>query len=169
MITRIFISFLIKLLHLCVILLGIIIFPLAYLMKKDNHYPKWAWWWDNQVHGINGGNFYLKQTRNWPYWFRCFVWTMIRNSSYNFCKYVISVKSSGIQTTIGNPNIARDREAGFFYTRDRWAWDIQLVKPYKSNKKCFHFRCGWKLNRKSIGEDCQFVFMISPYKGYSGK
>lgn len=173
-IIKILISFLIKLLYdLPMMVLGWFIVPIAILFEKNDQLPIWAWPWGNKDHGNDGDAFYDKVydgvIGNPTTFWQKYTWLAFRNPTFNSSKYFISFIASGTQTTIGNRNVARDREAGYFYTKDRWAWDIQLVKKYRFNhKKCFHFRCGWKLNRKSFGEHCQFVFMISPYKTYSG-
>lgn len=171
MMLRILISLLIKLCYdLPLMVIGWFVVPVALLFEKDDQLPRWAWLWGNADHGNDGDNFWLKlETDGHIGFWDKYSWLAFRNPTFNSSKYLISFIASGNQATIGNRNVARDREAGFFYTRDRWAWDIQLVRPYKSKPhKCFHFRAGWKLNRKTAGEHCQFVFMISPYKTYTG-
>ena len=182
MIWRIFLSFIVKLLiDIPLMLAGYIIFPFAYLgheKRLENgklleHFPKWAWAWDNDDHGIDGESFWEKRTVGWSYWRRCFWWTIVRNPTFNFSKYILGFKSSGKSIFItGTSSIVGDTKAeGWYYARDRWAWEFYYVKAYSifGLKRCVRFRAGWKLFKKDAGEVCQFVFAINPVHPYSGK
>lgn len=187
MIARIIISLFLKLiLDIPLMIIGYFIFPIAYKYRIENtplventHLPKWAnWCWGNRDHGIYGGVFYndklpkwIKITNKWYFFLRAYAWSVIRNPTFNWSKYILGVKSAGIQILVaGNPNVARDREAGFFYMRQGFFWDIHYVYRYKSHPdKCALLRAGWKLNGKAKGEYCQFAFVISPFKEYTGK
>ncbi len=179
MIGRIILSGLIKTLYdLPLMILGYFIFPIAYLSRKsgadpveDTHLPWWAdWAWGNSAHGIYGGVFYLKQTLGWgPFW-RAYVWSCFRNPTYNSSQHILGYKASGFQTIEGNPLVARDRQTGWYWVRDGWAWEYQYIKKYSlfGKSKCVKFRAGWKICRKDKGELCTFVFSGSPMTTYTG-
>lgn len=171
---KIFLSFLVKLvLDLPLMLLGYLVFPIAYLFEKDNHLPIWAWFWDNKDHGIDGESFWAKRTVGWSRFHRCFWWSVVRNPTFNWSKYVLGFTSNGgakriagTQATIG------DKKAeGWYFAVEGPVWEFYYIKAYSvfGKRKCIRLRCGWKLDGKKFGEVAQFCFAPSLAMTYEGK
>jgi hypothetical protein len=178
LITRLILSFLFKLcIDLPLMLLGYVIFPMAYKQRKTvgtlTHFPKWAWMWSNDDHGIDGESFWAKRTVGWPYWKRCFWWTVIRNPTFNASKYLfgLTVHDPSQVVLTGDYPIGDTKAEGRYWARYKLAWEFYYVKAYTvfGLKRCIRFRAGWKIVGRDAGEKAQFVFAPNPFHSYSGK
>jgi len=175
MILRIILAFLIKLLlDVPLMLLGYIVVPLALLFEKDNHMPEWAdLVWGNRDHGNDGEGFWARRTIGWPRFWRCYWWLVIRNPTFNWSKYTIGYLSKGTDRVIAgsdNPPVGDKKNAGWYYTKEGYIWEVYYIKPYMllGRSLCIRFRCGWKIRGNPPGEVSQFCFVIMPFKKYLG-
>lgn len=160
------------LVRLPLILLGFIVVPIAYKFREGNHFPKWAWIWDNKEDGIFGATWFNKGVLDFK---TCYRWSAVRNPANNmrFMK-LITVLHSDVKRTkiygdkeIPNPKLARER--------GRAIWHLTLVKPgllwrfsywyikAKPDNKHFRIRFGWKCTPEWIeGENLN---EINKYSG----
>lgn len=176
MIPRILVAFLIKLLaDFPLMLIGYPVVAIALRFEKDNHLPWWAeWCWGNRDHGNDGEGFWAARTVGWSRFRRCYWWLVIRNPTFNWSKYILGFKSSGIQqiikTTTYPDDIGDKKGPGWYYLRDGRVWEVYWVKPYEifGARRCIRFRAGWKIEGKVAGEVAQFVFAPNPFHPYSG-
>jgi len=161
-------------------LLGLVLIPIGLLFRKDNHMPRLFWLWDNDDHGVNGEGFFAKIVATWPKWMqhdfiRCFVWTAIRNPTFNFTTYLIGYRVKDTDVFViadgSNLEVSRDGEPGWYFVSVGKAWEYQYIKPYKlfGRSFCVKMRYGWKIAGKEPGEQCSFVFAPIPLIIYTGK
>ena len=167
MIIRILIAFLIKLfIDLPMMLLGYVIVP--YGLKYG--FTGIFWPWGNDDHPDNGGTFWKKQCVG-SLWC-AYQWFALRNPTFNWSKYFLGFKSEGKALFIDGTSrkIGDTKAEGWYYARERWAWEVYYIKAYSifGYRKCFRFRCGWKIMGRNSGEYAQFCFVISPIHSYSG-
>lgn len=175
MIPRILIAFLLKLLlDLPLMLLGYLIVPLALRYERGNHLPWWAeWCWGNRDHGNDGETFWAKRTVGWSRFRRCFWWLAVRNPTFNWSKYILGFGSGGQAAIVQGATqpIGDTKGEGWYFARERWAWEFYYVKAYSvfGMRRCMRLRAGWKIAGKEAGEVAQFCFAPSPVHSYSGK
>lgn len=169
MIIRIFISFIIKLCYdLPLMLIGLVMVAIGLQFEKNNRMPLLFWLWDNSKYGVNGGDFWQRTNGENTSFLAKYQWLALRNPCYNSSKYLIGFKSSGLpDSLIGNGNVSRDGDEGWYWARDRWAWEFHYIKAYSFfGSRCIKFRAGWKLLGRITGEPCQFVFSFNPVIPY---
>lgn len=175
MIPRILLAFLLKLcLDLPLMVIGWFAVPVALHFERDNHLPAWAeWCWGNRDHGNDGESFYAKLTPGWSRFRRCYTWLAFRNPTFNWSKYILGFKSDGKARIVKGDiyPIGDTKAEGWYYARERWAWEVYYIKAYTllGVRRCLRFRCGWKIAGKKAGEVAQFCFVPNPLHSYTGK
>lgn len=179
MIPRLLISFILKLvIDLPLMLLGYLVVAIALRYERNNHLPRWAeWCWGNKDHGNDGGEFWAKRTLGWSRFRRCYWWLVVRNPTFNWSKYILGFKSDGFAIKWDASayawwhEIGDKKAGGWYWARERWAWELYYVRPYTlfGQHRCIRFRAGWKIYGKEPGEVAQFVFAPNPFHPYSGK
>lgn len=153
------------------VILGFLVFPFAYPFRKDNKFPSWAWLWGNDDDGIDGGDFWAGNTVGKPYWLRCFIWTILRNSTHNYTVYKLGFCSKGEAVRVAGSDtfpIGDTTAEGWYFAREKFLWEFYWIKKSFTGK-CFRFRCGWKIMGRKAGEYAPFCFAPSPNKIYTGK
>jgi len=104
---------------------------------------------------------------NGKYW-REFNWLVLRNPVNNLLTYNLAFTDGPHLGEIkGNPNISDKTFGGFYKAKWGCAWEYYLVKPYDFfGRRCLRIRIGWKL--VNADKPAAFVFVINPWKKYSG-
>lgn len=166
------------LIDLPMMLLGFVVFWLAYPFKYYHapsamwHFPRWAWAWDNADHGIEGQSFFQGKTPGWALVFRCFVWTCLRNPTFNFGKYLLGISGRQYERH-GDAGIGDKKKGGAYWitTSKPWLFEYYRIVPYTAlgSRRCIRIRAGWKLEGKEASEVCQFCFVFNPVMSYSGE
>ena len=165
---RIFVALLIKIyINLPMMLLGYFLVPVG--IKKG--FKGWLWPWGNDDHPDNGGNFWKKKCGDsfWCAW----KWFAIRNPTFNFTKYKLGFLSEGKAIFIDGTGtkVGDTRGEGWYYARERWAWEFYYIKAYTifGFRRCVRLRAGWKIMGKGYGEIAQFCFAPNPCHPYTAK
>lgn len=161
---KILLAFLIKLfVDLPVAFFGLFIVPIMLLSKADMSKT----WWGNRDHPDSGGEFWAKEC-GVGFWCS-FQWFALRNSTFNFSKYVLGYKSKGLSKRIAGSQkpIGNHIAEGWYFATEGWAWEFYYVKK-TSATTCRRLRCGWKLDGTPAGNYAQFCFAPSLKMDYSG-
>jgi len=132
--------------QLPVAVVGLLVVPVAYLMREGDKLPTWAWAWDNDHDGIYTDNpdyrpsFIKARTMLDAYY-----WLAIRNPARNFSAYlgftasefasaeVIQCKQMDISSIHVIVTTENGKEYPFYYL------NIKLFKEYR-----LMFKYGWK-------------------------
>lgn len=166
------------------VLLGFLIVPIAYPFKSGDHFPKWAYIWDNQEDGIYGPKWFGIYTNIPSETFkRCFLWSAVRNPANNM-RYIDLFNVShrkGIRfnswgnAEVPEPQLARRlggsawhftlvRQKGVWYFS--W-WYIRAI----GKDRHFRIRTGWKCTPEWIKQppsefhnDVGMTFQLLPYR-----
>jgi len=145
-------SFLFFGLRLPLIILGFIVVPLAYPFRKGNHFPRWAWLWDNDQDGIYGANWFHHGVLTFK---TCWLWSAVRNPTNNMRFWIGLNREDGFRAVhtfgdMGIPTPRKARELGratWHLTLVRrgilWHMSYWYIKPI-SNVKHFRIRIGYK-------------------------
>lgn len=147
-------------LFLCVPMFVVSLFVTPFMLWQG--WEGYTTWFGNRKYGRYGNTAYPASN----FW-QSFVFLVIRNPVSNFGKEVISYKVSQpvisegkLDITDGAPGIE-----GQYFIRSGWRWEVRMV--YKTFPgKCFEGRWGWKLNDKSMGDECTFVCRANPFKKF---
>ena len=160
--------------------LGFLIIPLGLsgCRKESEHLPRWLWCWDNET-GING----TLRGEN-PGWLRIcgsdeatrgfwrrLQWLAWRNPVSNWGRHVLACRvTQPVVCRIGSIRVGDgpNDKAGFRYsTSGPLKYEVYWVWPW-AKTRCVRFRCGWKLNGRTVGETASFVFTLIPWKKFRG-
>lgn len=115
----------------------------------------------NSKHG-RGNEHYAHATKG--YW-QELSWLCFRNPVNNLCAKTLAASFSPYIVE-GDETVGDKTHGGSYAIRMGWAWEYYCVIPY--GKRCFRARIGWKISGKKPGDLCEFVFVINPWKSYSG-
>ncbi len=115
------------------------------------------------------GNKKWGRANNHPYlstkgYWQEFNWLALRNPVNNLQCVTLGARQSPYELS-GDPDIGDKIKGGFYSVKMGNAWEYYWIKPY--GKRCIRARIGWKI-LNNTGEFAQFVFVINPWKPYSG-
>lgn len=149
------------LIRLPLMILGFVIFPIAYVTrKKDDSLWLLFWLWDNKEDGIYGAKWFHKGTRDFK---TAYKWSVIRNPVNNMRFTFLGLDRDNMedfeweyfgQYPIPTPRLARDRGGVMWHYSvvwNGWLWfpSFWYIRS-KSNIKHFRVRLGWKCTYKWI-------------------
>jgi hypothetical protein len=155
------------------VLLGFFVVPIAYLFRDGDHFPKWAWIWDNREDGIFGADWFERYTGLKKGFRRCYWWSAIRNPANNM-RFIdlfnvehrdgLTYKIYGNRET-PDPRTARQmggkvwhltlvRQSGI------WYFSFWLIKAFKNNRH-FRIRLGWKCTPEWIERPREGIYKYS--------
>lgn len=154
------------LIRLPLIIIGLIIFPIAYATRKKGDSLRLLFWlWDNNEDGIYGAPFWIARHDGKRNFKTAYTWSALRNPVNNMRFTFLSInrdewKGQGYfrgDVEIPNPSLSR--------TFDRAVWHYSLVNhnglwypsfwyiKATSDKKHFRIRLGWKCTHKWISDN----------------
>lgn len=154
---------------------GILLLLVLCKFCKIGEIPKMFRYFDSADPFIGRDISSIQVVNNKGYWSR-YVWLAWRNPiNYFGYKILGIVIDKGAKQTVlkGNTNIgdSKNKNPGLYFTEveqnGKTYYEYYYIKKYSSNT-CFRFRLGHKLQDIHSGEYVQQVFVISPYKSYSG-
>lgn len=142
----------------------IILLPVCFLSKKDK-LPVILRWFDNaDLYIDRDTSTYLNVIKSG--WFNRYCWLAFRNP----CNY-FGYKILGFKSNFSIPRSPVGDSAGYvpglFYIEHSGYYEYYYIKKWSATK-CFRFRMGWKLSNTDAGDWVQRVFVIQPYKSYTG-
>lgn len=141
-----------------------LLLPICYL-SKSNQLPHYLKWFDN-ADSYLGRDVTTYEVIISYGWFNRYLWLAFRNP----CNY-FGYKILGFQATFSIPrSIVGDSIndiPGFQNIETPPYYEYYYIKKW-SDTKCFRFRMGWKLSDTKPGDWVERVFVIQPYKSYSG-
>ena len=170
------------LIRLPLMILGFIIFPIAYVTrKKDDSLWLLFWLWDNEEDGIYGAEWFHKGTRDFK---TAYKWSVIRNPVNNMRFTFLGLdRDFGIEDyemkgdyRIPNPRLARLQGGSIWHytlVKSGWLWypSFWYIKSINESKH-FRMRIGWKCTWKWIqdnelsktGKYSGITFQFLPYR-----
>ena len=135
------------------------------LLSKENQLPSYLKWFDNaDLYLGRDASTYLSVVSSG--WWSRYVWLAFRNP----CNY-FGYKVLGFIASFSVPRSSVGDSAGdvpgLFHIEQSGYYEYYYIKKWSSTK-CFRFRMGWKLSDTKSGDWVERVFVIQPYKSYTG-